>query len=202
MKNLHPQIFSLNKTQRAMIKHQKPLIIWFTGLSGVGKSTIANLLEVKLHSRGAHTIILDGDNIRYGLNKNLSFTETDRIENIRRVGEVAKLMTEAGLIVICSFISPYAADRELVRSLVAVDEFIEIFLDAPIEVCVSRDPKGLYRRALNGEISNFTGLDQRYERPKSPDLSFSTVELSADKISDIILERIISMNKLIPCCAP
>ncbi len=168
--NVHLQELAVDKTTRARIKHQTPTILWFTGLSGSGKSTIANIVEAKLIERHAHTILLDGDNIRHGLNKDLGFTDVDRVENIRRVGEVAKLMVDAGLIVLCSFISPFAAERRLVRELVAEGEFIEIFLDTPIDVCIQRDPKGLYKRALAGQIKNFTGIDQAYEKPENPEI--------------------------------
>jgi bifunctional enzyme CysN/CysC len=150
--------------------HHKPAVLWFTGLSGSGKSTVADLVEAGLHARGIHTLILDGDNIRHGLNKDLGFTEPDRVENIRRIGEVAKLMAEAGLVVLCSFISPFRAERRMVRELLAEGEFIEIFVDAPLEQCIARDPKGLYKRALAGEIKNFTGVDQPYEAPENPEL--------------------------------
>ena len=145
-------------------------MLWFTGLSGAGKSTIANLVEAGLHARGVHTLLLDGDNVRHGLNKDLGFTETDRVENIRRIGEVAKLMTDAGLIVLCSFISPFKAERRMVRELLEEGEFVEVFVDTPLEECIARDPKGLYRRALAGEIKNFTGVDQAYEAPERPEL--------------------------------
>ena len=168
--NVHRQDLAVGKDQRAALKHQKPAILWFTGLSGAGKSTIANLVEQRLAAQGVHTVMLDGDNVRHGLNKNLGFTDADRVENIRRVGEVAKLMTEAGLIVLCSFISPFRADRAMVRELVAPGEFVEIFVDAPIEACIERDPKGLYKKALAGEIKNFTGIDQPYEAPKHAEL--------------------------------
>jgi bifunctional enzyme CysN/CysC len=168
--NVHLQGLNVAKVDRARLNNQKPAVLWFTGLSGSGKSTIANLVESRLYAHGARTILLDGDNIRHGLNKDLGFTEVDRVENIRRVGEVAKLMTEAGLIALCCFISPFAAEREMVRELLEKDEFIEIFVDAPIEDCIARDPKGLYKKAIAGEIKNFTGIDQPYERPQSPEL--------------------------------
>ena len=168
--NVHRQDLAVSKDQRAALKHQKPAILWFTGLSGAGKSTVANLVEQRLAAQGVHTIMLDGDNVRHGLNKNLGFTDADRVENIRRVGEVAKLMTEAGLIVLCSFISPFRADRAMVRDLVAPGEFVEIFVDAPIESCIARDPKGLYKKALAGEIKNFTGIDQPYEAPEHAEI--------------------------------
>jgi len=185
--NIRLQHLAVDKPTRARNKGQKPVILWFTGLSGSGKSTIANILEVRLAARGAHTILLDGDNIRHGLNRDLGFTEADRVENIRRIGEVAKLMTEAGLIVLCSFISPFAAERQSVRDLVELDEFIEIFLDSPLDVCIARDPKGLYKRALAGEIRNFTGIDQPYEAPVNPELHFLPAEQTAEEIADSIL---------------
>ncbi|WP_422002582.1 sulfate adenylyltransferase subunit CysN [Reyranella sp.] len=190
--NIHVQRLAVGKAQRALIKHQKPVILWFTGLSGAGKSTVANLVEARLIARQAHTILLDGDNVRHGLNRDLGFTDADRVENIRRMGEVAKLMVEAGLIVICSFISPFAAERRLVRELVAPGEFIEIFLDTPLDVCIARDPKGLYKRALAGEIKNFTGIDQAYERPATPELTFRTAEQSAEEIADRIVGHLAS----------
>jgi bifunctional enzyme CysN/CysC len=168
--NIHRQDLNVTKADRAQIKHQRPAILWFTGLSGSGKSTIANLVESQLQARGLHTTLLDGDNVRHGLNKDLGFTEADRVENIRRVGEVAKLMTDAGLIVLCSFISPFKADRQMVRELADKGEFIEIFVDTPLEDCIKRDPKGLYKRALAGEIKNFTGVDQPYEAPDAADI--------------------------------
>jgi bifunctional enzyme CysN/CysC len=155
---------------RAALKRQTPAVLWFTGLSGAGKSTIANLLEAQLHAAGVHTSMLDGDNVRHGLNRDLGFTEADRVENIRRIGEVAKLMTEAGLIVLCSFISPFRADRQMVREMVGAGRFVEIFVDTPLEQCIARDPKGLYKRALAGEIKNFTGIDQAYEAPEAPEI--------------------------------
>ncbi|ACK50726.1 sulfate adenylyltransferase, large subunit [Methylocella silvestris BL2] len=168
--NIHRHGLSIGKLDRARLNNQKPAVLWFTGLSGSGKSTISNLVESWLYAHGMRTILLDGDNIRHGLNKNLGFTEVDRVENIRRVGEVAKLMTDAGLIVLCSFISPFNAERQLVRDLLDDGEFLEIFVDTPIEDCIARDPKGLYKKALAGEIKNFTGVDQRYEAPQNPEM--------------------------------
>ena len=168
--NIHHQHLVVSKTERSQLKQHRPAVLWFTGLSGAGKSTIANLVEATLHARGVHTLLLDGDNVRHGLNRDLGFTETDRVENIRRIGEVARLMTDAGLIVLCSFISPFKAERRMVRELMEEGEFIEIFVDAPLDVCVARDPKGLYKRALAGEIRNFTGVDQAYEVPENAEL--------------------------------
>ena len=168
--NIHHQHLVVSKAERGKLMNHKPAVLWFTGLSGAGKSTIANLVEAGLHARGVHTILLDGDNVRHGLNKDLGFTETDRVENIRRIGEVAKLMAEAGLVVLCSFISPFKAERRMVRELLDEGEFLEVFVDAPIDVCIARDPKGLYKRALAGEIKNFTGVDQAYEAPEKAEL--------------------------------
>jgi bifunctional enzyme CysN/CysC len=182
--NVHLQALTLDKAKRSILKHQKPGVLWFTGLSGAGKSTIANILEAKLLQRRAHTVLLDGDNVRHGLNKDLGFTEVDRVENIRRIGEVSKLMLEAGLLVLCSFISPFAAERRLVRDLLEKGEFIEIFVDTPLADCIARDPKGLYKKALAGQIKNFTGVDQAYERPEAPEITITvaTPEEAADEI--------------------
>ncbi len=168
--NLRWQQLAVDKKARAAIKHQTPRCVWLTGLSGSGKSTLANLLEKRLHAEGRHTYVLDGDNVRHGLNRDLGFTEADRAENIRRVAEVAKLMGDAGLIVIVAFISPFRAEREFARSLFAAGEFIEVFVDTPIEECERRDPKGLYAKARRGEIPGFTGIDSRYEAPVSPEV--------------------------------
>ena len=168
--NIHHQTHSIGKIERAESLRQQPRIMWFTGLSGSGKSTIADLVEKTLHHRGLHTTLLDGDNMRFGLNRDLGFTDADRVENIRRVGEVAKLMLDAGLIVICCFISPFAAERRMVRELVRPEEFIEIFVDTPLEECIRRDPKGLYAKAIAGQIPNFTGIGSPYEAPQAPEL--------------------------------
>lgn len=167
---VHWQALVLNKVMRAAQKHQTPLCIWFTGLSGSGKSTIANLLEQSLHAEGLHTYLLDGDNVRHGLNSDLGFTEVDRVENIRRVAEVAKLMVDAGLIVLVSFISPFRAERHMARRLFDHGEFLEVFIDTPIEECERRDVKGLYAKARKGELKNFTGFDSPYEPPEAPDV--------------------------------
>jgi len=159
---------------------QQPRCIWFTGLSGSGKSTIANLLEKRLHSEGRHTYLLDGDNVRHGLNRDLGFTEADRVENIRRVAEVAKLMVDAGLIVLVSFISPFRAERRMARELFAPGEFVEVFVDAPLDVCEQRDPKGLYAKARRGELRNFTGFDSPYEAPEAPEIHLRTASESAE----------------------
>jgi bifunctional enzyme CysN/CysC len=155
-------------------------MLWFTGLSGSGKSTIANLVEKSLAAEGKHTYLLDGDNVRHGLNKDLGFTDADRVENIRRVGETAKLLLDAGLVVLVSFISPFRSERRMARDLVAADEFIEVFVDTPIEVCIQRDPKGLYEKARAGAIKNFTGVDSPYEAPENAELTIKTVTASAE----------------------
>jgi bifunctional enzyme CysN/CysC len=185
--NIHRQALLVGKTERAALKKQRPAIIWFTGLSGAGKSTIANIVEQRLTMDGHHTTMLDGDNVRHGLNRDLGFTEADRVENIRRVGEVAKLMVESGLIVLCSFISPYRAERDMVRRLVADGEFIEVFVDTPLEDCMQRDPKGLYAKAKAGELKNFTGVDAPYEAPIDPEIHLQTLGRSADKLADVVL---------------
>ncbi|RXH06466.1 sulfate adenylyltransferase subunit CysN [Bradyrhizobium guangzhouense] len=193
--NIAWQPLSIGKQERASLKHQKPCILWFTGLSGAGKSTIANMVDQKLFAMSRHTMLLDGDNVRHGLNRDLGFTEADRVENIRRVGEVAKLMVDSGLIVICSFISPYRAEREMVRGLVGSDEFIEVFVDTPIEECARRDPKGLYSKARAGKIKNFTGIDAPYEKPNTPEIHLRTigyepVQLAEQVVNDLIEHRI------------
>jgi bifunctional enzyme CysN/CysC len=191
--NLHWQPLLIAKAERAALKHQRAAIVWFTGLSGAGKSTIANIVEQRLHAMGHHTMLLDGDNIRHGLNRDLGFTEADRVENIRRSGEVAKVLTEAGLIVLCSFISPYRAERIGVRNLVGEGEFIEVFVDTPIEECMRRDTKGLYAKAKAGTIKNFTGFDSPYETPVNPEIHLLTLnerpEQMADRIVKALVER-------------
>jgi bifunctional enzyme CysN/CysC len=179
--NIHPQNLLIDKAARALRNAHKPAILWFTGLSGAGKSTIANLVERELHLSGAHTYMLDGDNVRHGLNRDLGFTDVDRVENIRRVGEVARLFADAGLIVLCSFISPFRAERQMVRELVGADEFIEIFVDTALAECIRLDPKGLYARAQAGKIKNFTGIDSPYEPPENPEIILRTAELSAEQ---------------------
>jgi bifunctional enzyme CysN/CysC len=186
-KNLVPQAFAITKQARAAAKHQTPKVFWFTGLSGSGKSTIADAFEKQLHAMGKHTYILDGDNVRHGLSRDLGFTETDRAENIRRVAEVAKLMVDAGLIVLVTFISPFRADRAMARSLFNEGEFVEIFVDTPLEVAERRDPKGLYAKARRGEIKNFTGIDSPYERPESPELKIDTTIESGKALIETIL---------------
>ncbi|NNH33597.1 adenylyl-sulfate kinase, partial [Rhizobium sp. SEMIA 4085] len=173
--NVHWQVTDVNKGARAATKSQRPGVLWFTGLSGSGKSTIANALDRLLHARGKHTYMLDGDNVRHGLNRDLGFTEADRVENIRRVAEVAKLMADAGLIVLVSLISPFRDERRMARELMEEDEFIEIFVDTPLDECARRDPKGLYEKAFAGKIANFTGVSSPYEVPESPELRLETV---------------------------
>jgi bifunctional enzyme CysN/CysC len=189
--NVHAHAMDVNKERRADLKGQKPAILWFTGLSGAGKSTIANLVERKLAEAGRHTYSLDGDNVRHGLNRDLGFTDSDRVENIRRIGEVARLMVDAGLIVTCSFISPFRSERQMVRELVQDGEFIEVFVDAPLDVCIQRDPKGLYKKAQAGEIKNFTGFDSPYEAPESPELHVKTAETTAEAAAEEVIERLI-----------
>jgi bifunctional enzyme CysN/CysC len=188
--NIQNQFFEINKEARAALNQQKPMCLWFTGLSGSGKSTIANALEKELFKMGKRTYILDGDNVRHGLNHDLGFTEADRIENIRRVAEVAKLMVDAGLIVLVTFISPFQKDRKMARSKFQNEEFIEIFVDTPLEECEKRDPKGLYKKARQGLIKNFTGIDSKYERPKKPDLGIDTTILNINDIQEKILSLI------------
>jgi bifunctional enzyme CysN/CysC len=185
--NTYFQSFEVTKAARARLNGQRPVLLWFTGLSGAGKSTIANSLEQKLHALGKRTFVLDGDNVRHGLNRDLGFTEADRVQNIRRVAEVGKLFVEAGLITIVSFISPFRAEREMARSLMAPDEFIEIFVDTPLEICEQRDPKGLYRKARRGELRNFTGLDSPYERPSNPELTLDALKNSASDLADTVI---------------
>lgn len=175
-KNIISQEFKIDRENREALLGQRPLLIWFTGLSGSGKSTMANLLEAELHARGFKTYILDGDNVRRGLCKDLTFTEEDRIENIRRIGEVSRLFMDAGLIVLSSFVSPFQNDRERVRQLVGSDRFVEVFVDCPLEICEKRDVKGLYKMARRGEVNNFTGIDSPYENPTNPDIVLKTAE--------------------------
>jgi bifunctional enzyme CysN/CysC len=188
--NVHWQALDVHKHARAEIKNQKPCVIWFTGLSGAGKSTIANLVEKRLLSLGCHTYLLDGDNVRHGLNKDLGFTEADRVENIRRVAEVARLMVDAGLIVLVSFISPFRSERRMARELVDASEFIEVFVDTPLAVAEQRDPKGLYRKARRGELKNFTGVDSPYESPEHPDVTLDTTRLSAEQAAQQVLDAL------------
>lgn len=192
--NIHWQATDITRDHHASMKHQKPAVLWLTGLSGSGKSTIANIVERKLARMNRHTFLLDGDNVRHGLNKDLGFTEADRVENIRRVGEVAKLMTDAGLIVITAFISPFRAERDMVRGMMQPGEFIEIFVDTPLEVAEGRDVKGLYAKARSGQLKNFTGIDSPYEVPHSPELRIDTTDLTPEEAADLIIERLIPQS--------
>ncbi len=186
--NIHWQSMDVTKQSRAEQKSQRPRLIWFTGLSGSGKSSIANILEKKLQAMGRHTITLDGDNIRHGLNRDLGFTKADRVENIRRVGETSKLMVEAGLICISSFISPFASEREMVRGMMDEGEFVEVFVDTPLEVCEQRDVKGLYAKARAGELPNFTGISSPYEAPQDPEIRIDTTQVSAEEAAEQIID--------------
>lgn len=192
--NLHKQALEVDKAARSQLKHQTPKIIWLTGLSASGKSTIANNVEKKLLAMGKHTYLLDGDNVRQGLNKDLGFTEADRIENIRRIAEVSKLMLDAGLIVITSFISPFRAERRMARALFKAGEFIEVHVDASLATCEARDPKGLYKKARQGGIQNFTGLDSPYETPENPELRIDTVTVPAESAATQIIEYLLGQS--------
>ncbi|AXS42239.1 sulfate adenylyltransferase subunit CysN [Breoghania sp. L-A4] len=188
--NIHWQALDVDKTARAALKGQKPAVLWFTGLSGSGKSTLANAVERKLLALGQHTYLLDGDNVRHGLNKDLGFTDADRVENIRRVGETAKLFVDAGLIVLVSFISPFRSERRMARELVEDGEFLEVFVDTPLEECKKRDPKGLYKKAAAGEIKNFTGIDSPYEVPENAEIRVDTTEGAPDVVADRIIAEL------------
>jgi bifunctional enzyme CysN/CysC len=196
--NIHWQALDINKGSRAALKGQKPCALWFTGLSGAGKSTIANLVEKQLHALGRHTYLLDGDNVRHGLNRDLGFTDADRVENIRRVAEVAKLMTEAGLIVMVSFISPFRAERRMARSLFDPGEFFEVHVDTPLAVAESRDVKGLYKKARRGELKNFTGIDSPYEPPETPEIYLDTARASPEEAATAIVDRLREAGMLGP----
>jgi bifunctional enzyme CysN/CysC len=192
--NIHWQAIEVNKGAHAALKGHQPCIVWFTGLSGAGKSTIANLVEKRLHALGRHSYLLDGDNVRHGLNKDLGFTEADRVENIRRIAEVARLMVDAGLIVLVSFISPFAAERRMARALVADNEFCEVFVDAPLDVAEGRDAKGLYKKARRGELKNFTGIDSPYERPEHPEITIDTTISAPEDASEVIVSHLRHMG--------
>ena len=189
--NVHWQALDVSRDQHAALKNQKPAVLWFTGLSGAGKSTIANLVEKKLHRMNRHTFLLDGDNVRHGLNKDLGFTEADRIENIRRVGEVAKLMADAGLIVLTAFISPFRAEREMVRAMLPEGEFVEVFIDTPLAEAEARDVKGLYKKARSGQLKNFTGIDSPYEAPDNPEIRIDTTAMSPEAAASLIVDKLL-----------
>lgn len=178
----------LSKAERALQKRQKASVLWFTGLSASGKSTIAGAVEQMLFELGHHTYLLDGDNVRHGLNKDLGFSDEDRIENIRRIGEMAKLFADSGLIVLSAFISPFRSDRQMVRDLMPEGEFVEIFMNTPLEVCETRDPKGLYQKARRGEIKNFTGIDSAYEPPEQPEIVLNTAECSVEECAKHVID--------------
>ncbi len=189
--NIHWQHLDVTREAHAELKGQQPRVLWFTGLSGAGKSTIANLVEKKLHSLGRHTFLLDGDNVRHGLNKDLGFTDADRVENIRRVGEVARLMADAGLIVLTAFISPFRAERQMVRALFPAGEFVEVHVDTPLAEAEKRDVKGLYRKARSGQLKNFTGIDSPYEAPERPEIRIDTVRMTPEQAADHIVELLL-----------
>ena len=193
--NIQRQHLDVSRDTHAALKGQRPAVLWFTGLSGAGKSTIANLVEKKLAARGRHTFLLDGDNVRHGLNRDLGFTETDRIENIRRVGEVARLMTDAGLIVLTAFISPFRAERHMVRRMIPEGEFIEIFVDTPLAEAEKRDAKGLYAKARAGELKNFTGIDSPYEPPAAAEIRIDTTQMTAEQAADLIVDELLGRNR-------
>jgi bifunctional enzyme CysN/CysC len=188
--NVHWQAVEINREAHARLKNQTPKVLWFTGLSGAGKSTIANLVEKKLHAMGLHSFLLDGDNIRHGLNRDLGFTDADRVENIRRVGEVARLMTDAGLIVLTAFISPFRAERRLVRDLMPPGEFVEIHIDTTLTDAERRDVKGLYAKARRGELRNFTGIDSPYEPPERPEIHIDIAVLDAEQSAELIVRTL------------
>ena len=185
--NVQWQALDVNKAARSALKGQMPCVLWFTGLSGAGKSTIANLVDKKLHSLKRHTYLLDGDNVRHGMNKDLGFTAADRVENIRRIGEMARILVDAGLIVSTAFISPFRAERQMARALLGEGEFIEIFVDTPLAVAEQRDPKGLYKKARRGDLKNFTGIDSPYEAPELPDLRIDTTSLTPEDAADTVV---------------
>ncbi|MGO9989398.1 MAG: sulfate adenylyltransferase subunit CysN [Steroidobacteraceae bacterium] len=194
--NVHWQALDIDRDAHARLKHQQPRLLWFTGLSGAGKSAIANLVQKKLYALGMHSFLLDGDNIRHGLNKDLGFTDADRVENIRRIGEVARLMTDAGLIVLTAFISPFRAERRMVRDMTPPGEFIEIYVETPLEIAEQRDVKGLYKKARAGELKHFTGIDSPYEAPEHPEIRVNTVETTAEQAADAIVAYVLADAQL------
>ena len=188
--NIIPQKHVITKIDRNKLTGNKSFVVWFTGLSGSGKSTLVNVLEQRLHQKGVLTYILDGDNIRNGLNKDLGFSDADRKENIRRIGEVAKLLSDSGIVVLTAFISPFRVDRQIVRNLLERDEFIEVYVKCPVEICESRDVKGLYKKARDGQIKEFTGLDSPYEEPENPEITVDTGKLSIEESVNFIYDYI------------
>jgi bifunctional enzyme CysN/CysC len=189
--NVHWQALDIDRDAHARLKHQRPRLLWFTGLSGAGKSSIANLVQKKLYALGKHSFLLDGDNIRHGLNRDLGFTDADRVENIRRIGEVAKLMTDAGLIVLTAFISPFRAERRMVRDMTPPGEFIEIYVETSLAVAEQRDAKGLYKKARAGKLKHFTGIDSPYEAPENPEIRVNTQEMSAEEAAEAIVTYVL-----------
>lgn len=179
---------------RVKLKRQQPVVLWFTGLSGSGKSTVANAVESKLLSLGKHSYLLDGDNVRHGLNKDLGFSDADRIENIRRIGEVAKLFLDSGAIVLTAFISPFISDRQQARELLAEKQFLEVFIDTPLKICEQRDPKGLYKKARKGEIKNFTGIDSEYEAPLNPEIHVKTANKSIEECAELVVKQLVELG--------
>jgi bifunctional enzyme CysN/CysC len=196
--NIHWQATDIMRDHHANLKNQKPAVLWMTGLSGSGKSTIANAVEKKLAQMNRHTFLLDGDNVRHGLNKDLGFIDVDRIENIRRVGEVAKLMTDAGLIVITAFISPFRSERQMVRDMMATGEFVEVFIDTPLSVAEERDVKGLYAKARLGQLKNFTGIDSPYEAPKNPEIYIDTTIITIEQAAEEIIKHLLGSGSVLP----
>ena len=194
--NIFEQKVDIRKVDRSKLKNQKPCVLWFTGLSGAGKSTIANALDKKLHEMGKHTYLLDGDNVRHGLSKDLGFTDEDRVENLRRVAEVSKLMVDAGLIVISAFISPFKSERQMARDLFAEDEFLEVFVDTPLEVAEQRDVKGLYKKARAGELKNFTGIDSKYEKPLNSEVHISDIYTSPNDAAEKIVKFLMDGGRI------
>lgn len=190
MKHLNEQQFNVLRSKRSEINKHRSFVVWFTGLSGSGKTTLSNLLENKLYNQGVRTYLLDGDHLRLGINRDLGFTEKDRSENLRRVGEISKLMVDAGLVTIAAFVSPFERDREMVKEIIGRKDFIEIFVSTPLDECIRRDSKGLYKKALKGEISDFTGISSPYEKPLSADLTIDTTNISFDSSLDLVYDTV------------